>query len=135
MIRHLYISAFSCLWVIIVLASCSLSREVRDERTSDARRDLCRDGMAATSGKCVAQEKQGDDEKVILLPERSPSATKPPSSLPQQQEKRGVVNPKTGEYLQPSGTGVYSPRTGDYYLPSGSGYFNPRTGEFVPRKP
>jgi hypothetical protein len=52
----------------------------------------------------------------------------PPSSQPQLQENRGVVNPKTGENLQPSGTGGYSPLTGDYYLPSGSGYFNPKTG-------
>jgi len=52
----------------------------------------------------------------------------PPSSQPQLQENRGVVNPKTGENVQPAGTGGYSPLTGDYYLPSGSGYFNPKTG-------
>jgi len=43
-------------------------------------------------------------------------ATTPPSSQPQLQENRGVVNPKTGENVQPAGTGV-QPLTGDYYLP------------------
>ncbi|MBF0505831.1 MAG: hypothetical protein HQL09_03250 [Nitrospirae bacterium] len=59
----------------------------------------------------------------------------PPPLPPQPQEHRGVVNPRTGEYLTPSGEGLRNPRTGDFYLPSSNGYYNPRTGEFVPRKP
>lgn len=59
----------------------------------------------------------------------------PPSDLRRPEESRGVINPKTGEYLQPSGKGVINPRTGDYYFPSGNGYFNPKTGEFIPKKP
>ncbi len=59
----------------------------------------------------------------------------PPPLPPQQQEHQGVVNPRTGEYLTPSGEGLINPRTGDYYSPSSNGYYNPRTGQFVPRRP
>ena len=135
MMRHLFISAFYFIWVIIILASCSQSSAVRDAHTSPAQRESCSDGAAEASGKCLAQEKQEDEEKGILLPGHGSSPPTTPLSQSQLQENRAVVNPNTGEYLQPSGTGVYSPRTGDYYVPSGSSYFSPRTGEFVPRKP
>jgi hypothetical protein len=56
------------------------------------------------------------------------------SPAPHPNDERGVVNPRTGEYLPPSGRGVVNPRTGDYYFPAGNGYFNPKTGEFIPEK-
>ncbi|HMK56493.1 MAG TPA: hypothetical protein VK448_07650 [Dissulfurispiraceae bacterium] len=68
---------------------------------------------------------------------RDPDAIAPRAptvSEPQKQPEGGVINPKTGEYLQPAGSGVVSPRTGDYYFPAANGYFNPKTGEFIPKK-
>jgi|SRR5271157_4780445 len=67
---------------------------------------------------------------------KPPVINVPPSPVPpQQQERRGVINPRTGEYLPPSGEGVINPRTGEYYFPSKNGYYNPKTGDFIPRRP
>ncbi len=108
--REVWMSA--ALFLVIISASgCAANSGAKDPPSNEVR-GFC----SETAGKCA---------------ETSP----PPVQPAPQQENRGVVNPRTGEYLQPSGKGVYNPRTGDYYIPSGNGYYNPRTGEFIPRKP
>ncbi len=97
--------AIICL--VTIISGCAASVGVKDPPESDLQ-----GSCGENAGKC-AQPAQ--------------------PNLPQQ-ENRGVVNPRTGEYLPPSGKGVYNPRTGDYYIPSGNGYYNPKTGEFIPKK-
>lgn len=54
----------------------------------------------------------------------------PDTSVPQ----RGVVDPKTGQYLPPARDGVINPRTGEFYHDTGPGYVNPRTGQIIPKR-
>ncbi len=95
------------LFLINFSFGCSGHAEITDPDRNPGQLDMCKD-----AGKCVAPV--------------------PPGPLPQ--ERRGVVNPRTGEYLQPSGKGLYNPRTGDYYQPTGNGYYNPKTGDFIPKR-
>lgn len=54
----------------------------------------------------------------------------PSAPIPQ----RGVVDPKTGQYLPPVRDGVINPRTGEFYRDTGAGYVNPRTGQIIPKR-
>lgn len=50
----------------------------------------------------------------------------------QEDKNKGAINPRTGEYLAPSGSGYVGTRDGRYYAPAGpSGAIDTRTGEFV----
>jgi hypothetical protein len=71
-------------------------------------------------------------------PPYSPVAPPPPppatdrGALPDQE--KGVINPRTGEFLPGTKGGVTNPRTGDFFPKVEGGYLNPKTGEVIPRR-
>jgi hypothetical protein len=73
-------------------------------------------------------------KKIPAPPVYKPMPAQPGPLKPIVPERKGALNPKTGEFYSSHGEGVINPRTGEYYPPSGSGYINPRTGELYPSR-
>jgi hypothetical protein len=77
----------------------------------------------------------------------TPPALKPPSYSPvappplptdrgaPPEHERGVIDPRTGDFLPAVKGGVTNPRTGDFFPKVEGGYLNPKTGEVIPRSP
>ncbi|HEX8948637.1 MAG TPA: hypothetical protein VF790_06730 [Dissulfurispiraceae bacterium] len=93
--------------------------------------------LIAVLAGCSGSAKTPDGNRGVVQrdPVYVPSRPIPPPPPLPPQERRGAINPRTGEYLPPSGEGLINPRTGDYYHPVPNGYINPRTGEFIPKRP
>ncbi len=63
-------------------------------------------------------------------PQPAPAAPPGPSTLT---KEKGVVNPRTGEFLPGTFGGVIDPKTGVVWPKVEGGYHNPMTGEIIPK--
>ena len=63
-------------------------------------------------------------------PQPAPPAPPGPSTLT---KEKGVVNPRTGEFLPGTFGGVIDPKTGVVWPKVEGGYHNPKTGEIIPK--
>jgi len=64
-------------------------------------------------------------------PQPAPPAPPGPSTIT---KEKGIVNPRTGEFLPGTFGGVIDPKTGAVWPKVGGGYINPQTGEIIPKK-
>lgn len=115
----------------------------------------CPDGTAVISGPgarpCIQGTREGnapaentnkqaapqkDTPTARSVPLVTPNSPTPhyPSPVPSAPiPQRGVVDPRTGQYLPPVRGGVINPGTGEIYPDTGAGYVNPRTGQIIPK--
>jgi len=63
-------------------------------------------------------------------PQPAPPAPPSPSTIT---KEKGVVNPRTGEFLPGTLGGVMDPKTGTVWPKVEGGYRNPETGEVIPK--
>jgi len=66
-----------------------------------------------------------------LPPPKTPPAQQAPSTG---KPKKGVLNPRRGEFYPGAYGGVLNPRTGVVLPKVEGGYLNPETGEVIPKK-
>lgn len=133
-------------WIVVLaalLGACTPAYKCRDD-TAGATVTGTRPCVQATQEGNVPAEKT---DKQAAPQKETPAARNPfrvnpgdpalrtPSPVPDTPvPQRGVVDPKTGQYLPPAQGGVINPRTGEFYHDTGPGYVNPRTGQIIPKR-